>query len=947
MNDDTCNPAPGTGAPPWHTWPLERVIAELDTDPHRGLPADEVERRLKACGLNELQERPRPGFWQMLLAQFNNFVIWILIVASIISALLGDYIEAGAIMAIVILNAVVGVIQEGKAEEALAALKRMAAPDAHVVRDGHRLTVPARQVVPGDVVLLEAGNYIPTDVRLLEAFNFKVEEASLTGESVPIQKDPAASAAPDAVLGERRNMAYMSTMATYGRARGVAVATGMGTEIGKIAEMIQSYEEEPTPLQVRLDQLGKWLGWGSLILCGLVFVVAVIREAQWSLISQLGFLDYLRTEQATIVELFLVAVSLAIAAVPEGLPAIVTINLALGMREMVKRNALIRRLQAVETLGSASTICSDKTGTLTQNEMTAVELSVYGSHLRVTGEGYQPMGEFREHGRAVDPDDYYDVGVLLRGALLCNDATLERVDGAEGPDRLRMVGDPTEGALVVAAAKANMWREKVEDTYPRVAEVPFDSARKRMATIHSRDSRHGYIAFVKGAPDVLLDYCSRALARGQELPLSPEIRDRVERTNQEMAQSALRVLGIAYRELDLLPAELTPETVEQDLTFVGLVGMIDPARPEVAPAMEKARHAGIRTVMVTGDYPDTARAIADQIGLLRPEGRVVSGAELNRMSDEELVRIANDVDVFARVSPEHKVRIVEAIKANGQVVAMTGDGVNDAPALKRSHIGVAMGITGTDVSKETADMVLTDDNYASIVSAVEQGRAIYANIRKFVYYLLSCNLAEIMTIFIATLLGWPIPLTPIQLLWLNLLTDGAPALALGAEKGDPDIMDRPPRPTNEPIINREMRLGMVIQTIAITGVVLLAYWLGLRQGAALHGAGTDAAIRLGRTMAFITLSSSELFRAYTARSEYFGIFGLGVFSNKYMQYAVGASVVLLLAVIYTPFLQPIFDTVPINPLEWTEMIPLILFPSVAAELTKAYMRLRWVKPATA
>jgi Ca2+-transporting ATPase len=952
MNDDTCKWATVAGGGetrgrPWHAWDLERVLAELETDPHRGLTAEEAARRLQVCGLNELQERPRPGFWQMLLAQFNNFVIWILIVASIISALLGDYIEAGAIMAIVVLNAVVGVIQEGKAEEALAALKRMAAPDAHLVRDGHRYTVPAREVVPGDVVLLEAGNYVPTDVRLLEAFNFKVEEASLTGESVPIQKDASSTAASDAVLGERRNMAYMSTMATYGRARGIAVATGMGTEIGRIAEMIQSYEEEPTPLQVRLDQLGKWLGWGSLAICGLVFVVAVAREAQWNLISELGLLDYLRTQRETIVELFLVAVSLAIAAVPEGLPAIVTINLALGMREMVKRNALIRRLQAVETLGSASTICSDKTGTLTQNEMTAVELSVFGAHLRVTGEGYQPVGEFRDQNKPVNPDDYYDVGVLLRGALLCSDATLERVDDAEGQERLRMVGDPTEGALVVAAAKANMWREKVEATYPRVAEVPFDSARKRMSTIHSMDSRHGYVAFVKGAPDVILDYCSRVLARGQEVPLDDEIRARVEGTNQEMARAALRVLGVAFREFDELPSAVTPETVEQDLTFVGLVGMIDPARPEVAPAMEKARHAGIRTVMVTGDYPDTARAIANQIGLLRPNGRVVSGAELSRMSDHELASIAGEVDVFARVSPEHKVRIVEAIKANGQVVAMTGDGVNDAPALKRAHIGVAMGITGTDVSKETADMVLTDDNYASIVSAVEQGRAIYANIRKFVYYLLSCNLAEIATIFIATLLGWPIPLTPIQLLWLNLLTDGAPALALGVEKGDPDIMDRPPRPTDEPIINREMRLGMIVQTIAITGAVLVAFWLGMREGAALHGEGSEAAIRLARTMAFITLSSSELFRAYTARSEYFSVFGLGILSNKTMQYAVGASIILLLAVIYTPFLQPIFDTVPINPLEWAEMLPLILLPSIAAELTKAYMRFRWTKPAPA
>ncbi|MEN8097713.1 MAG: cation-translocating P-type ATPase [Chloroflexota bacterium] len=924
----------------WHSMFTDQVLDALGSDRSAGLTEDAVQERFNQHGANELKERPRPGFWQMLLAQFNNFVIWILIVASVISALLGDYVEAAAIMAIVILNAVVGVIQEGKAEEALAALRKMAAPDAHVVRDGTRQTVPSRSLVPGDIVILEAGNYVPADVRLIECVNLTVEEASLTGESVPIQKRADATVPIDAVLGDRKNMAFMSTMVTYGRGRAVVVSTSMKTEIGRIAEMIQSYAEEPTPLQNRLDQLGMWLGWGSLILCALVFIVAVARDADWSAISDLGAWDYMQAEQETIVELFLVAVSLAIAAVPEGLPAIVTVNLALGMREMIKRNALIRRLQAVETLGSASIICSDKTGTLTQNEMTAVQLSVWGVQLQVTGEGYEPIGEFAQDGDVVNPEDYFDVGVLLRGALLCSDASLEQRAGGDERTRTKMVGDPTEGALVVAAAKANLWREKVETRYPRVAEIPFDSNRKRMSTIHQRTSGQGYITYVKGAPDVIVQYCSHALKRGESALMDESIRQRIANANQEMAASALRVLAVAYRNLDSVPEKLDPEDIEKDLVFVGLVGMIDPARPEVTPAMETARDAGIRTVMVTGDYPDTARAIADQIGLLRKDGRVVAGHELADISDGHLTEIADDVDVFARVSPEHKVRIVEAFKRLGHVVAMTGDGVNDAPALKRANIGVAMGITGTDVSKETADMVLTDDNYASIVSAVEQGRVIYGNIRKFVYYLLSCNLAEIAVIFIATLIGWQSPLTPIQLLWLNLLTDGAPALALGVETGDPDVMGRPPRPSDEPIINKDMRLGMIIQTIAITSVVLFAYWWGLRQGEAIHGAGSAEISKLARTMAFVTLSASELFRAYTARSEYFSIFGLGVLSNRYMQYAVGASLVLLLLVIYVPFLAPIFDTVPLSLLDWARLLPLILFPSVAAEITKWYMRTR-------
>ncbi|MBN1316237.1 MAG: HAD-IC family P-type ATPase, partial [Anaerolineales bacterium] len=581
----------------WHHLTSHQVLSELGTNSKTGLTREESEERLSKYGYNELQEHPRPGFWKMLLDQFNNFVIWILIVASILSALLGDYIEASAIVAIVILNAVVGVIQEGKAEEALAALKKMAAPDAHVIRDSSRITIPARELVPGDIVLLEAGNYVPTDVRLLETFNLKIEEASLTGESFPIQKDASRVLPADSVLGDRKNMAYMSTIASYGRGLGVVVTTGMQTEIGRIAEMIQSYEEESTPLQIRLDQLGKWLGWGSLIICGLVFLVALVRDLDWALMTQMGMMPYLKSQQETIVELFLIAVSLAIAAVPEGLPAIVTVNLAMGMREMIKRNALIRRLQAVETLGSASTICSDKTGTLTQNEMTAVRLSVWGVDLQVTGEGYQPIGRFlAENGSdegEIDPVDFPDVAVLLRGALLCSDATLEGADGDQ--KSVRMVGDPTEGALVVAAAKANMWRDKSEMNYPRVAEVPFDSSRKRMSTVHQDSDGHGHIAFMKGAPDILLDLCSFVLKQGEIVPLDDNIRERIITANERMAQSALRVLAVAYRDLDELPEETTPETIEKEMVFVGLIGMIDPARPEVAPAMETARAAGIRT----------------------------------------------------------------------------------------------------------------------------------------------------------------------------------------------------------------------------------------------------------------------------------------------------------------------------------------------------------------
>jgi Ca2+-transporting ATPase len=645
--------------------------------------------------------------------------------------------------------------------------------------------------------------------------------------------------------------------------------------------------------------------------------------------------------------MFLIAVSLAVAAVPEGLPAVVTITLALGMREMIKRHALIRRLSSVETLGSATVICSDKTGTLTQNQMTVTRIWVDGVSIEVTGQGYTPQGQFRLNGEVMDLAKYPAVQTALWVAVLANDATLEKAEEGGVGSGYRLAGDPTEGALIVAAAKAGGHSESIGQAYPRIDEVPFDSSRKRMTTVHKvydprpedfspfyDASRRGWeVAATKGAPDIVLDLCTQyQQMNDRPAPLTDEVRARILAANDRMSREALRVLAVAYRAEPDVPDKATAEAVERELTFVGLIGMIDPARPEVRPALERAKRAGIRTVMITGDYPETARAIASDIGLLREGHQVLSGSDLAKMGDDQLAAEVMRTDVFARVSPEHKVRIVDALKRNGQVVAMTGDGVNDAPALKRADIGVAMGITGTDVAKETADMVLTDDNYVSIVSAVEQGRVIYSNIRKFVFFLLSCNLAEIAVIFIATLLGLPSPLTAIQLLWLNLITDGAPALALGVEKGDPDTMDQPPRPAHEPIINRFMQIGIGVQTAAITSVTLIAYFVGL--------AAHPEAPQYAETMAFVTLSFSELLRAFTARSERYPLLRIGLFSNRTMFYAVASSLVLLLLVIYVPFLQPVFNTVPLGVAQWELVLPLLAVPAIAAEITK-WVSGRW------
>ncbi|MFA7406485.1 MAG: cation-translocating P-type ATPase [Anaerolineaceae bacterium] len=926
----------------WHTLTSVDALQRLESKIDVGLTSIEVATRQEQYGLNELEEAPPTTFWQMLWAQINSFVIYLLLGAAIVSALLGDYVEAIAILAIVVLNAIMGIIQESRAEASLAALKKLAAPEASVLRDGKRSSVPAPQLVPGDIVFLEAGNYIPADIRLLEAVNLRIDEASLTGESVSVQKNAESRLEKDVPLGDRTNTAFMGTLANYGRGKGVVVSTGMHTQLGMIATMLQQVEDEQTPLQRRLDQFGKILGWASLAVCALIFVIGVARFA-----LEPGQADFFGPQALeTYTELFMIAVSLAIAAVPEGLPAIVTISLALGMREMVRRHALIRKLSSVETLGSATVICSDKTGTLTQNEMTVTRVWADGDFISITGRGYSPQGDFLKDDQPINIKDYPAIKSTLWLGTLNNDAQLEPAGEQDGRETFRMVGDPTEGAILVAALKLGASIDLLNQTFPRSQEIPFDSVRKRMLTIHAVDDQadddlslinngqrqqNPYFINVKGAPDVVLGLCTHIEVGNDHLePLTEARRQEVLAANDAMTNDALRVLGVACRTVTTVPEEINSEELERDLTFVGLIGMIDPAREEVADAILTANSAGIRTIMITGDYPNTARAIAEQISLLRPGHQVMTGSALDTLSDEEMIENVQITDVYARVSPEHKMRIVDALRANQEVVAMTGDGVNDAPAIKRADIGVAMGITGTDVAKGAADMVLTDDNYASIVSAVEQGRVIYSNIRKFVYYLLSCNMAEIMVIFLATLFGWPIPLTAIQLLWLNLVTDGAPALALGTEAGDPDIMELPPRPPSEPIINRHMQIGIVVQTIAITAVTLIAFAIG-------HVFEPEHA-EFAQTMAFVTLSISELFRAYTARSEYYPLLKIGVFKNRIMNWAVLGSLLLIFAVIYVPFLQPIFNTAPLGIAEWLEILPLVLIPSVAAEITKVFLR---------
>lgn len=891
----------------WYRSTKYETLSQLQTSIDEGLSQLEAENRMKKYGLNELKEEDRKGFVSKLIEQFKDFLVIILIIASIISFAVEERADGIIILAIVVINALLGLYQEGRAEKALEDLKKMAAPNAKVIRDGNATIVPANSLIPGDVVLLESGDIVPADLRLVQSSNLKIEEASLTGESVPVEKDSNILFEKEVALGDRTNMAFMSTIVTYGRGKGVVVNTGHDTEIGKIATMIQSLDDESTPLQKNLNKLGKYLGIACIIVCILVFSIGIFQGRD-------------------LLQMFMVAISLAVAAIPEGLPAIVTIVLALGMNRMVKRNAIVKKLLAVETLGCTTVICSDKTGTLTQNEMTAVKAYTDGKVFDITGTGYEPKGDFKIDGNLIAVKDIVGLDMLTTIGALCNDAVLEKID-----DGHKILGDPTEGALITLARKRNVYKDEINKKFPRIDEIPFDSDRKMMTTFHSNYIPNKIVSFTKGAPDIVISRCDTVYINGEVKPLTDKLREEIFNINSQFSKKALRVLAFAFKQHDGLPNNITSETIENKMVFVGLVGMIDPPREEAKEAIKLCKKAGIQIIMITGDYKETAYAIAKELGIIEYEDEAIMGRELDNTSHEELKELVKHKRVYARVSPEHKVRIISALKANGEITAMTGDGVNDALALKRADIGVAMGIAGTDVAKNTAEVILIDDNFASIVAAVEEGRIIYSNIKKFVFFLLSCNIGEILIVFLSILFNLPVPLIPIQLLWLNLVTDSFPALALGMEKGEPEIMEEPPRDPKESILDKGMVRAIVFQSAAIAIGSLLAYRWGLKTY------GTQN-LTIPRTITFATLITAELLRAYSSRSEKHTILEIGIFSNRTLTYATIVSFVLLIAVIYLPALQPIFKTYPLGFSDWQIILLHSLLPLVVGEVYKLFIR---------
>jgi len=938
--------------------PAEAVISALGSDPARGLSNAEAQRRLDQYGPNQLKSAPEMPRWRLLLEQFQNFLVIILLVAVVISMvewLLQDPrasalpYEAIVILAIVVLNALLGFFQESRAERAVRALMALAAPESTVVRDGERQRIAAHEIVPGDIVLIEAGDKIPADARLIEVANLQADEAPLTGESMPVTKETRAIDA-DVVLGDRRNMLFSATVATYGRGRAVVVATGMTTEVGRIAGLLEATEKEPTPLQQELDRTGKRLTIIMLGICAVVFATGLLNTAAWTL--------------NVVLSLFLFAVALAVAAIPEALPAIVTVGLSLGVRRMAAANAIVRKLPAVETLGCATVICSDKTGTLTRNEMTVRAIFTGGSLVEVGGSGYIPEGEFTVEGaRLGENSPAHDaVEEMLSAAALANDAALVNKEG-----RWRVEGDPTEGALVVAARKFGLSDSKLE-RFPRVAEIPFTSERKRHTTVHlDRENPGELLVFVKGAPEVLLAKSRHVREGGGTVVLTEQRRAELAQRNEALAGQALRVLAMATRTvpaaaLGVDPREAAnrsanielPDSIEDDLVLLGLAGMIDPPRPEVKAAVAVAKRAHIRSVMITGDHPATAEAIARELAIFEPGARTVTGTELRNLSDEQLDAIVEQVRVFARVDPEHKLRIVGALQRKGHIVAMTGDGINDAPALKAANIGVAMGITGTDVSKEAADMVLTDDNFASIVKAIEEGRGIFDNIRKYLIYLLSSNAGELLTMFAGVMfagllglasadIGLFLPLLAAQLLWINLVTDGPPALALGVDPKDPGVMLRAPRRRGGGVLTSEdwLRLAAIglVMTVG-TLAVLDAYYPGGLFTLFAAGTAPNAADEThARTMAFTTLMMFQLFNVYNCRSTWRSAFS-GFFENKWLIAAVGLSLSTHVLVIYVPILQTAFHTVALSPFDWLVTTGVAATLLVAMELVKLVLRMQ-------
>jgi Ca2+-transporting ATPase len=921
-----------------HELTVAEVVSAQATDVERGLSSEEARSRIAAVGRNELESEPPIPAWRRFIAQFKDVLVLLLLVATAVSLATWWYergeglpYEAIAILAIVVLNATMGFVQESRAGAAVAALRAMSADKATVVRDGQRQRIPATELVPGDVLLIEEGDTIPADARVVHSSALHTAEAALTGESLPVSKDSDVIAG-DAALGDRSNMVFNGTSATYGRATAVVTATGMRTEMGRIAGMLSAAPAPSTPLQRELDRTGKLLGI-------VVVVIAIVMIATIILVENIRGVSPL-------LDVLILGVALAVAAVPEGLPAIVTAVLSLGVQRMARRNAIVRHLAAVETLGSASVIASDKTGTLTRNEMTVRTVVVASGRIDFTGAGYAPDGEARRAGGGeIDAQLRAELDRALTAADRANNAEISEQKG-----RWIVQGDPTEGALLVAARKAGLVADSLGERFPRVHEIPFTSERKLMTTIHrdlQRDSR--IVAFTKGAPDVLLGRCSREMVGEEPHPLTPQRRLDIQRAIDALADEAMRTLGVAIRRIpdaaiaaDRLAAE---PSVEEDLVFAGLIGMIDPPRDEARTAVERARRAGVRPIMITGDHPRTAAVIARELGITQ-DAKAMTGAELDRCNDAELSRLVNDVSVFARVNPEHKLRIVKALQGEGAIVAMTGDGVNDAPALKTADIGVAMGITGTDVSKQAADIVLADDNFATIVAAVEEGRAIFGNIRKCLRYLLSSNIGEVLTMFFGVLLARPLglptqpgtivlPLVATQILWINLVTDGAPALALGIDPTDASAMMRPPRPRAERVITGQMWSSILIIGVAMAAATLFALDLSLPGG---FVEGQDD-LAHAQTMAFTTLVLAQLVNVFNARSEWRSAF-THVFANRWLWVAVLASLVLQTLVIYVPVMQRAFGTVALGPRDWLECAAMASVVLWVSEIKKAIRRRR-------
>ncbi|MDK0911803.1 calcium-transporting P-type ATPase, PMR1-type [Clostridium perfringens] len=867
----------------WYKKSKNEILQELDVDEKNGLSSTEALRRLEKYGKNKLETKKKKTLFKQFLSQLKDVMIYILIIAAIISAFLGEISDALIILLVIIINAVIGVIQESKAEKALDALKELSTPKALVKRDGSLKEILSEDIVPGDIVIIDAGRYIPGDLRLIDTANLKIEESAFTGESVPSEKDASFLPDKEIPIGDQNNMAFMSTLATYGRGVGVVVGTGMNTEIGKIAKMIEQEENDETPLQKKLSELGKILGFLAVGICILIFIISFFQGRD-------------------LLEMFLTSISLAVAAIPEGLPAIVAIVLALGVQRMVKKNAIIRKLPAVETLGSVSIICSDKTGTLTQNKMTVT--TVY------TNDSYIKESEFNLNDN--------ESKLLVDCMVLCNDATYSEKS---------KTGDPTEIALLESPFKLNILKEKLEKEFKRIDEIPFDSDRKLMTTVNLVDDKKARV-FTKGALDSILSICNKISINGKLVDFSKEYKAKVLENSNIISDKALRVLAFAYK--DISKENIVLDFLEKDLVFIGMVGMIDPPRLEVKDSIKLCKSAGITPVMITGDHKNTAFAIANELGIAEDISQAITGHEIDRFKEEEFNEKIINYRVFARVSPEHKVKIVKAFKSHGNIVSMTGDGVNDAPSLKAADIGVAMGITGTDVSKGASDMILTDDNFSTIVSAVEEGRKIYLNIKKSIVFLLSCNLGEILTLFTAILLNWNSPLQPIHILWVNLITDSFPALALGVDKTKEDVMNNPPRNPKESIFIKSDKIQLIINGVLIGGITLFAFKLGERLYA-------DSLIH-AQTMAFVVLSVSQLFLSLSLRSNTKSAFSLGIFSNKYLVYSILLGIFLQVIIISISFIANIFKVTPLLLYDWIVVILVSLIPFAINEILKLFRK---------